>query len=35
VEPAVGRVRILVAKGAAGRVVRPVLPAGIKPHGFD
>ena len=26
---------VLAPKGAAGRVVRPVLPAGIKPHGFD
>lgn len=25
----------IAPKGAAGRVVRPVLPAGIKPHGFD
>ena len=25
----------LAPKGAAGRFVRPVLPAGIKAHGFD
>ena len=26
---------ILAPKGAAGRFVRPVLPDGIKAHGFD
>ena len=25
----------LAPRGAAGRVVRPVLPAGLKAHGFD
>ena len=26
---------VLAPQGAAGRVVRPVLPAGLKAHGFD
>ena len=26
---------ILAPKGAAARVVRPVMPAGLKAHGFD
>ena len=26
---------VLAPKGAAGRFVRPVLPTGIKAHGFD
>ena len=26
---------VLAPKGAAGRFVRPVLPDGIKAHGFD
>lgn len=26
---------VLAPKGAAARVVRPVMPAGLKAHGFD